>query len=133
MYNFFKEPMFWLSAGSIVVIALLVAFVVRYVIPRETLRDQWLMGSLGALYPLFTVALMDTFYRWAGTEALLSPDDVSLSELLLGYYVMLTVCVLIAAIALPFMIPRERIRTLGLAFGIGGMIGLFPFVLRSLI
>lgn len=107
---------------------LILAKVVRVVLPREQLRDQLLVGSVGALMVFFTLAFSSLFDT-AGFQIPLG-DLSGWSGWLI--FLVLTAGFAGSALAMYYAIPREQRAALLPAFGLGIGVASLTFALRGL-
>lgn len=107
----------------------ILAVVVRFVLPRERIRDQFLVGAIGALWPLMTLAMMEV---WQGVACLADFSDRSgLDVLTTSWGSLLPGAVGIVMGTLMFLaVPRHRWKDLLPAFALGGVIGLLPTLMQ---
>lgn len=106
---------------------LVLATVVRVILPREQLRDQIFVGSIGALMVFFTLAISPLFDA-AGLQIPLG-DLSGWSGWLIFFG--LTVGIAGGALAMYYAIPRERRKALLPAFCLGIVVGSLPLLLRG--
>lgn len=79
MFDLIHFADFWASVGTFFGMCLLTVFVVRYVMQREQLRDQWFMGCLGTITVLLPSAVFQSVGRLSGDAPFAHSSEVSLN------------------------------------------------------
>lgn len=128
MFDLIHFADFWASVGTFFGMCLLTVFVVRYVMQREQLRDQWFMGCLGTITVLLPSAVFQSVGRLSGDAPSAHSSEVSMNSFWLWQFLLVTGIGLTAAALLFRAIPRQRKKALLPAFAAGMLVGLLPAV-----